>query len=595
MMVPEHKIQEVLERTDIVALISRHVELKKSGRSYKGRCPFHQEKSASFYVWPDGGFKCFGCQVGGDAISFVQRYLGKPFIDVVRDLAREAGVDLQTAEDPTAKERAQIKEATDLAYEHFKACLWDPEKGKKPRQYLESRGVTEEQIRAFGLGYAPEAWSELAEKLARAGLLEHGLKAGLIRPRQRGDGHYDMFRDRLIIPIRSPEGRVIAFGGRILGEGEPKYLNSPESKLYNKSDTLYAMDMARDEVRKRKQAILVEGYFDAIGMHQAGVKNAVALCSTALTPGHLSVLSRGEAKELVLLLDGDNAGRKAVERLAGPLLSAGTATKVALLPDGEDPDTFARKAGVDGTQKLLSEARPLTEYLFAALLPGGKDSSFEDKMAALDRLKPITAQLPVGLTRSAFFGALANYSGLPAAELESALKGKAPPVKPVPKPSEAQVQAAPRPQPVERPPDRLEAFYGAFLLKEPRLKAKDEFGVLDELGHPGLRRLLAQVFGGTSVEEALFDATSAVKTALQAAAKDLPKDEGQLEPAFGAVCQKLALTRINARLTEIARETSRLATASELPEEARSLMEERIRLLELKKQVHERASGPSRV
>lgn len=590
MMIPEHKIEEVLERVDLVALVGRYVELKKTGRSYKGRCPFHQEKSASFHVWTDSRrFKCFGCQVGGDAIAFVQRYLGKPFIDVVRDLAREAGVDLETAEDPTLRERAQIKDATDLAFEHFKANLWDPEKGKKARDYLTERGVPEEQWRSFGLGWAPEAWSELADKLQKAGMIDFGVKAGLIRQRQRGEGYYDMFRDRLIIPIRSPEGRVIAFGGRILGPGEPKYLNSPESKLYNKSDVLYALDVARDEIRKTKKAVLTEGYFDAIGMHMANVKNAVALCSTALTPGHLAALSRAEAKELILLLDGDDAGRKAVERLAGPLLAAGTATRVALLPQGEDPDTFARKNGNDAVATLLAQAQPLTEHLFRTALPNGKESSFEEKMQALDRLKPVTTQLPVGLTRSAFFGGLSSWTGLPASELESALRGKPPPApRPVPKPaSSAAPQAVEK---LDRPPDKLEALFGAFVLLQPKLRAKDELHVADELAHTGLRRLIAAVAGGTTLEEAMFEASYSLKSALTAAKVDLPKDEAAWEPAFTAVCQKLALNRINQRLTDIARETSRLQGANDLSDEARELMEERIRLLELKKQLIGRAS-----
>ncbi|MBM4379480.1 MAG: DNA primase, partial [Deltaproteobacteria bacterium] len=433
MLIPEHKIQEVAERTDMVALVSRYVELKKSGRAYKGRCPFHQEKSPSFYVWADTRrFKCFGCQAGGDAISFVQRYLGKPFADVVRDLAREAGVDLESAVDPAARERAMVKEATDLAAEHFKQFLWDEQKGAVPRAYLASRGVAEEQWRAFGLGWAPEGWTELADKLQRAGLTEHGLKAGLISPRSRGDGHFDMFRGRLVIPIRSPEGRVIAFGGRILvgGTDGPKYLNSRESRLFNKSETLYGLDMAREEIRKRKSAVLVEGYFDCIGLHQAGVRHAVALCSTALTPGHLAALQRAEARELVLLLDGDEAGRKAVERLSGALLAGGTPTRVALLPEGDDPDTFARRAGADGVAALLSGARPLTAHLFHAVLPGGAQASFEEKMAALERLRPIAAQLPQGLHRSAFFAALAGHSGLPARELEGTLKSKVAPPPP---------------------------------------------------------------------------------------------------------------------------------------------------------------------
>jgi DNA primase len=427
-LIPEHKIEELRERVDLVGVVGRYVELKKAGRSYKGRCPFHQEKTASFNVTPElRRFKCFGCQAGGDAISFIQRYLGKSFVDAVRDLAREVGMDLEAAEDPSAKDRARLKEATDAAQEHFRSRLWDAEKGKKARDYLLSRGVTEELARELGLGFAPQAWTDLADAFRRLGILEFGVMAGLCQARTKGDGYFDTFRGRLIIPIRSPEGRTIAFGGRLLeGDDGPKYLNSRGSKLYNKSETLYGLDRARDEVRRRKAAVLVEGYFDCIGLHQAGVKHAVALCSTALTPGHINLLKRCEAKEVLLMLDGDDAGRKAVERLAGPLLLAGVATRVALLPQGEDPDTFARRVGQAGVSSLLDGAAPLTHHLFRTTLPEGPTASFEAKLTALDRLRPIATTLPVGLLRSAFMGAMAQHFGLPASELETALRAKPP-------------------------------------------------------------------------------------------------------------------------------------------------------------------------
>lgn len=581
MLIPEHKIQEVLERVDLVALVSRHVELKKSGRSFKGRCPFHQEKTASFHVTPElHRFKCFGCQAGGDAIAFIQRYLGKSFVDAVRDLAREVGVDLEGAEDPAARERQQLKEVTDLAAEYFRSRLWDASVGRPARHYLQGRGLSEEAMRTFGLGFAPAAWTELADRLSGRGLLEHGLKAGLIAKRNRTEGYYDVFRGRLIIPIRSPEGRTIAFGGRLLeGEG-PKYLNSRESRLYNKSETLYGLDQAREEIRRQKAAVLVEGYFDCIGLHLAGVKNAVALCSTALTAGHLSVLARAEAKDLFLLLDGDEAGRKAVERLAGPLLSAGAAAKVAVLPDGDDPDTFARRAGSEGLRTLLGSARSLTEHLFTSVLPEGKGASFEAKMKALARVKPIAAQLPVGLARSAFFGALSGHTGLPAAELEAELRGKAAPVQPVPKPSPAN-------RPTERAPDPLEAAFGACVLANKGLLARDLFRVRDELSHPGIRALVEQMAAGQSAEDALFDASPAVKSALQQAARLLPREEASLERTFSAACRKLKLKRIEVQLAHIARVVAGLQGASELTEETRRLLSERTELLALKRRVLE--------
>lgn len=582
MLIPDTKIQEVRERVDMIALVQRHgVELKKSGRSYKGLCPFHGEKSPSFYVWPDEKrFKCFGCQAGGDAISFVQRLLGKTFIDTLRDLAKEYGVDLETGVDPAMTEKQQVKDATDFAAQHFSERLWDPVVGRHARDYLHSRGLTDDLIKAFGLGWAPLAWTELADKLRERGLLAFGEKAGLVSPRQKGDGYYDMFRGRVMIPIRSPEGRTIAFGGRLLeGEDGPKYLNSKENRLYNKSDVLYATDQARDDVRKKKSAVLCEGYFDAIGMHQAGVKNALALCSTALTPGHLALLHRMEAKELVLLLDGDEAGRKAVERLAGALLAGGVNCRVAVLPDGEDPDTFARKVGAEAVQKMVKEAPALTTHLFETLLPGGAGASFEDKMAALDRLRPITAQVPVGLTRSALFGAMARHFALPASELETALKSKAPPpVKAAPKPSSSAS--------TEPPPDQLEASWMAAILRDRRLLAKDELRVADELKHLGLRHLVAALQSGGSPEDALYEASDATKTALTRARDMLPADETALEQAFQVVCRRLKLRAIEDRLARIGRETANtLGGTSELTQDSRDLLTERGELLALKRQL----------
>jgi DNA primase len=629
-LIPEHKIQEVLDRVDLVAVVSRYVELKKSGRSFKGKCPFHEEKSASFHVTPEiRRFKCFGCQAGGDAIAFVQRYLGKTFVDAVKDLAREAGVDLEAAVDPAARERQQLKEATDFAAEHFKARLWDAERGKKAREYLQSRGVAEKTAREFGLGWAPPHPTDLSDRLLKAGMLEWAFNAGLVKKRDRGEGFYDAFRSRLMIPIRSPEGRTIAFGGRFLelepvppDRKPPKYLNSRESRLYNKSEVLFGMDVAREEIRKSKAAVLVEGYFDCIALHEAGVKNAVALCSTALTPGHLGLLSRGEARELVLLLDGDEAGRKAVERLAGAILAAGFAARVAALPEKEDPDTFARRAGVEGVRALVGQAHPLTRYLFEAVLPQGADATFEDKMKALERLKPLCAQLPVGLTRSAFFGALSKHSGLPAAELEAVLRGRAPPVRPAPKPGRSEGfdgrpgAAAPSPAPAgggfshnggttrpaqpparetserpsgrpaaERAPDALEACFAAAVLRNPRLLDADEHRVHDELQHQGLRAVVHHVATGSGAEDALFEAAGALKTSLERASRELPPEQEVLERFFRAACRKLKLRRIEEQLAYIAKVTGRLQGASELTDDTRRLIEQRVELLELKKRL----------
>jgi DNA primase len=609
--IPEHKIEEVRERVDILAVISRHVELKKSGRSYKGRCPFHEEKTASFHVTPDlQRFHCFGCQVGGDAIAFVQRYLGKSFVDAVRDLAREAGVELEHADDPAFRERQQLKEVTDLAAEYFRSMLFSEERGKSAREYLEGRGVSSEVAKTFGLGWAPLSWSELSDRLLKAGMLEWGAKAGLVQKRPTAEGYYDLFRGRLMIPIRSPEGRTIAFGGRLLeGADGPKYLNSRESSLYRKSDTLYGLDLAREEIRRRRSAVLVEGYFDCIGLHGAGVKNAVALCSTALTSGHLAALARADAKELVLLLDGDEAGRAAVERLAGSLLAAGAATKVAMLPEGEDPDTFARKRGGEALSALLLCARPLSQHLLDSLLPEGRAALFEAKMQALQRIKPISAQLPVGLTRSAFLAALSAHFGLPAAELEAELKGKGHTVRPVPKPSGSPAQPSPpedarggridalgssggAPQnpaqrPLRRPPEAVETAYVAAALRQPSLLADDPFRAFDELSHPALRTIVGALSAGQAPEEVVFDCSDEMKAAVQDASRQLPADPAELTRTFTLIGRRLKLRRIDEQLLQIARVTGQVTEASELTEETRRLQAERIDLLALKKRVIE--------
>ncbi len=533
-------------------------------------------------MWADEKrFKCFGCQAGGDAISFVQRLMGKTFVDTVTDLAKELGIDLEADVDPGMKEKQQVKDATDFAAQHFTQRLWDTTVGHHAREYLRSRGLSEDVMRAFGLGWAPLAWSELADQLREQGMLTFGEKAGLVAPRSKGEGYYDMFRGRVIIPIRSPEGRTIAFGGRLLeGDDGPKYLNSRENRLYNKSDVLYGTDQARDEIRRKKSAVLCEGYFDCIGMHQAGVKNAVALCSTALTPGHLQLLHRLEARELVLLLDGDEAGRKAVERLGGVILAAGVSSRVAVLPDGEDPDTFARKVGVEGVHELLKGARPLTQHLFETVLPDGVAGTFEAKMEALERLRPITAAIPVGLTRSAFFGAMARHFGLPAVELEAQLKSKAPAVvKTAPKPA---TPAGPR----GPPPDQLEATYGACIIRTRALLNADKLRVFDELKHPGIRTLVAAIQSGQGASDVLYEAGEGLTQALQKCKDLLPADDGALEQAFLVVCRRLKLRAIEDQLQRIARLSANAAGgSSELTQESRDLLEERGALLNLKREL----------
>lgn len=491
MQIPPEKIQEILERIDLVALISRYVELKKAGRSFRGLCPFHGEKTPSFHVFPESRhYKCFGCDEGGDAISFLKRQGALSFVDAVRELAKEAGVTLEERDDPAARERAQLLEASELARRHFEERLWTSPLAKLGREHLAQRGVGESLARQFCLGYALNGWNDLADRLVKEGILEWGARAGLCAPRKSGDGYYDVFRGRLMIPIRSPEGRTVAFGARLVEETRPgaepgpKYLNSRESPLYRKGETLYALDLARDEVRRTRSAILVEGYFDVIGLFSAGVRNAVALCSTALTPGHLAALARADAKELVLLFDGDAAGLKAVERLAAPILAAGVSARVACLPEGDDPDTFAMREGKSGVDALLKAAPPLSEHLLERALPRGRASVFEEKMAALARFRPLIEGMPLGMARALLIAQLAEHLGVSEGEVKAHLVAEAkPPLRPAaPK---AATQAPRRALPA---PD---AMFAALLLQDPPLKAEPDGRFLELL--PIELRMLIEV------------------------------------------------------------------------------------------------------
>lgn len=569
MQISPDKIAEVLERIDIVELISRNVKLRRTGGNYVGLCPFHAEKTGSFNVNPQRRFfKCFGCDAAGDAISFVRKMQGISFIEAVRQLAAEAGVDLDEKRDAADELRAKLFQATSAAQRKFEYCLWNDPRAQAGRDHLAKRGVTQEMARLFGLGYAPLSWDELSETLRREGLQEWAAQVGLLGQRQSGNGYYDMFRGRLTIPIRSAEGRNIAFGARLIessanasrpgGGKDPKYLNTKESPLYRKFDTLYGLDMAREGIRKKKSAVVVEGYFDVIGLYAAGVTNAVALCSTALTAGHLAVLDRLGAQNILMLLDGDAAGFGAVRRLSGSLLATGKTIQVATLPDGEDPDEYALREGPEAVERFLETAPTLSRHLLATLLPRGRAHSTEEKMAGLRELRSVLNEIPAGLAKSSFISDIASHIGVQDTEVRAYLR-EDPSLRRKPSISTASARHVPDTGMAQagRPPSPHECLLAALLLEDSSLAEDPAAQAIDESDSIQLRLMVqtaqadaggdAQAApGGIDVESAVFREVQRQREAVRTTLTD----RFQRQKALRDASKRIRLQRIESLLED---------------------------------------------
>jgi len=367
-------IARVRDAADIIDVIGEQVRLRKRGRTWEGLCPFHDEKTPSFSVDAEKGlFYCFGCHQGGDVFKFVMQIERLSFPEAVERLARRFGVQLP----PRTPEARQRRDASDRlrtvlgeAQQFFADCLAAPE-GSVARAELERRGFAEPTWRDFGFGFAPDDWRRLLDHLKRRHPEGAVIEAGLaVRP-DSGTSPYDRFRNRLTFPIRSGEGSVIAFGGRILGDGEPKYLNSPESPIFHKRSTLFCLDRARRAIADSAAVLVVEGYFDCLSLHRVGVANTVATLGTALTPDHARLLKRrlGPDGRALLCYDADDAGRRAAATGAQILLEAGLEVAVLVLPPGMDPDDVVREQGTDAFRRLLDKPTPLLEFLLSNLPP----------------------------------------------------------------------------------------------------------------------------------------------------------------------------------------------------------------------------------
>jgi DNA primase len=358
--------EALLERVDIVDLIGRYVQLKRTGRNHKGLCPFHNEKTPSFVVAEDKRlYHCFGCGAGGNAIGFYMAIENLDFIDAVEALSERYGLDLDRYKiQNSAQEQASAalrKTLYQLNREVAKFYLKKLKEDQLAQMYLKRRGIETQTARRFGLGFAPDAWQSLMDHFENQ-QIENLLKLGLIDQRKNGNGYYDKFRNRLIFPIQDPRQNIIGFGGRAIGDEMPKYLNSPESLIFNKGTHFYGILQAKESLGKLRCAVIVEGYMDVIMLHQAGITNAVATLGTAMTEAHARMIER-YVDEVILCFDGDEAGRKAALRGVGILKGIKAKIKVLTLPVGQDPDDCIRKNGPEVFRTMLANAAPATEFL----------------------------------------------------------------------------------------------------------------------------------------------------------------------------------------------------------------------------------------
>ena len=421
-LIPQDFIDDLIARADIVEVVGRRVQLKKAGREFKACCPFHDEKTPSFTVSPGKGFyHCFGCGAHGTAIGFLMEFDHMSFVEAIESLAASMGVDVPRSEsDKPARRYDELFSLLDSISRYFQACLKD---APLAVEYVKNRGIDGSTAKRFGIGYAPDGWSNVLDKFGKSPeATERLLATGMIIAKDNGK-HYDRFRDRIMFPIRDARGRTIAFGGRTLGDGEPKYLNSPETVLFHKGRELYGLYEARQALRHIDQLVVVEGYMDAVALARHGIDFAVATLGTATTSEHLNRLFR-LTENVCFAFDGDRAGRKAAWRAlenALPQIREGRQIRFVFLPEGYDPDSFVNEFGTDAFLEALDEGVALSEFLIQELA-GQVDMETVDGRARLAELaRPLVNKIPPGVYRELLLNSLAEAVGLTAAKLEKML------------------------------------------------------------------------------------------------------------------------------------------------------------------------------
>ncbi len=412
--IPEDRIEEVRNRVNIVDLVSEYITLKKAGRNYIGSCPFHKEKTPSFTVNAEKQiYHCFGCGEGGNAFSFLMKINNMTFPEAVRHLAGKLGVVLPSREfTPEEKSRQDQREGllrvNHVAAAYYVRTLRSPA-GAKGRAYLEKRGIKPEIIETFRLGYAPEGWRNLRDHLQREkAALKQAEQAGLLVARKDGD-FYDRFRGRLMFPIEDINGNVVAFGGRIIGEGEPKYLNSPESGVYTKGRNLYGLVRAKNAIRKDEPLIIVEGYFDLLALWNCGITNVAATLGTALTREHVDLIKRYTGA-VAVTFDSDAGGKAALERSLSLFLERGVRARAVVLPDGKDPDEFVTKHGREAFLDEIGRARAFVDYYIDEIIGHGRN--IDERRGALKGAIPFIAGIADPAERDQFMRRVSERLGV---------------------------------------------------------------------------------------------------------------------------------------------------------------------------------------
>jgi len=415
--IPANIIEEIRSRFDIVEIISSYIELKKTGKNYSGLCPFHADKTPSFTVSPDKQiFHCFGCQSGGNLFTFIMQIEELSFPEAVRFLGEKAGIKIEDRSfTPEEKKvlllRENMQDLLNTAKKYYEEMLWKDPEGKKAYSYLSRRGVNNESIKTFGLGFALDSWNGLIGNLRTRKIEpEAAFKAGLAG--KKASRYYDYFRGRIMFPIRDQHGQIVGFGGRIIEQGEPKYLNTPETLLFNKRKTLYGLHLALPHIRREKEAILVEGYMDVILLHQHGIKTAIAPLGTSLTEKQVSLL-RGRLEKITLVFDGDAGGEKAALRGLKLLKDEGCRVYVAELPTGMDPADFILENGEEAFRRdVLDEARSLIGYRLFSIKKKSDLQKEEERLHYWQEARRILADLTEPVERDEYLKKIAGELGI---------------------------------------------------------------------------------------------------------------------------------------------------------------------------------------